>query len=70
MIGVDLHEGMLERAKQKAKEQSLSIEFIEARLHKLAIPVKSSLVFMTGNSFQHFLRMNYRITCYNLSDSI
>lgn len=55
MIGVDLHEGMLERAKQKAKEQMVSIEFILQDCSKLSIPVKSSLVFMTGNSFQHFL---------------
>ncbi len=55
MIGVDLHEGMLERAKQKAKEQRVSIELLRQDCTKLTIPVKSSLVFMTGNSFQHFL---------------
>lgn len=55
MIGVDLHEGMLERAKQKAKEQKLSIEFLQQDCTKLNLPAKSSLIFMTGNSFQHFL---------------
>ncbi|MBE1557193.1 ubiquinone/menaquinone biosynthesis C-methylase UbiE [Filibacter limicola] len=55
MVGVDLHEGMLERAKQKAKKQLVSIEFLLQDCTKLNIPVKSSLVFMTGNSFQHFL---------------
>ena len=55
IIGVDLHEGMLERAKQKAKEQMVSIEFILQDCSQLSIPFKSSLVFMTGNSFQHFL---------------
>ena len=55
LIGVDLHEGMLERAKQKAKEHSVSIEFLKQDCTELAIPVKSELVFMTGNSFQHFL---------------
>ena len=38
MIGVDLHEGMLERAKQKAKEQMVSIEFILQDCSKLSIP--------------------------------
>ena len=55
MVGVDLHEGMLKRAKQKAKEQMVSVEFLLQDCTKLNIPVKSSLVFMTGNSFQHFL---------------
>lgn len=55
MVGVDLHEGMLERAKQKAKEQKLLIEFLLQDCTKLNLSVKSSLVFMTGNSFQHFL---------------
>ncbi|MBO0586918.1 class I SAM-dependent methyltransferase [Sporosarcina sp. E16_8] len=55
MVGVDLHEGMLERAKQKAKVQMVSIEFLLQDCTKLNLPVKSSLVFMTGNSFQHFL---------------
>jgi len=55
MVGVDLHEGMLARAKQKANEQMVSIEFLLQDCTKLTIPEKSSLVFMTGNSFQHFL---------------
>ena len=55
MVGVDLHEGMLDRAKQKAKEQMVSIEFVLQDCTKLNVPVKCSLVFMTGNSFQHFL---------------
>ena len=55
MIGVDLHEGMLARARQKAEEQGVTIEFIQQDCTQLNIPVKSSLAFMTGNSFQHFL---------------
>lgn len=55
MIGVDLHEGMLARARQKAEALKLSIEFIQQDCTELDIPVKTSLVFMTGNSFQHFL---------------
>ncbi|MFS0690164.1 class I SAM-dependent methyltransferase [Sporosarcina sp. 179-K 8C2 HS] len=55
MIGVDLHEGMLARAKLKAAEQGVAIKFVQQDCTQLNIPVKSSLVFMTGNSFQHFL---------------
>jgi SAM-dependent methyltransferase len=55
MIGVDLHEGMLARAKQKAEEGGIPIEFVHQDCTKLNLPVKGSLAFMTGNSFQHFL---------------
>lgn len=55
MIGVDLHEGMLERARQKAEQAEVTIEFVQQDCTQLNLPVKSSLTFMTGNSFQHFL---------------
>ncbi|WP_339252251.1 methyltransferase domain-containing protein [Sporosarcina sp. FSL W8-0480] len=55
MIGVDLHEGMLERARQKAEEQGIAIEFVQQDCTEMNLLVKSSLAFMTGNSFQHFL---------------
>ncbi|WHT48480.1 methyltransferase domain-containing protein [Sporosarcina thermotolerans] len=55
MIGVDLHEGMLARARQKAEEQGIAIDFVQQDCTELNLPVKSSLAFMTGNSFQHFL---------------
>ncbi|MCM3709461.1 class I SAM-dependent methyltransferase [Sporosarcina luteola] len=55
MIGIDLHEGMLERARRKAEQAEVTIEFAQQDCTKLNLPVKSSLAFMTGNSFQHFL---------------
>lgn len=55
IVGVDLHEGMLERAKRKAEKAEVSIEFVQQDCTKLNLPIKSSLAFMTGNSFQHFL---------------
>lgn len=55
MIGVDLHEGMLERARRKAEQAEVSIEFVQQDCTELDLPVKSSLAFMTGNSYQHFL---------------
>lgn len=55
MIGVDLHDGMLTRARQKAEGVGVPIEFVQQDCTELNLPVKSSLAFMTGNSFQHFL---------------
>ena len=55
MVGVDLHAGMLERARQKAQEAGLDIPFYRQDCTKLNLELKSSLIFMTGNSFQHFL---------------
>ena len=39
----------------KSQEQGVTIETIQQDCRQLNIPVKSSLAFMTGNSFQHFL---------------
>jgi ubiquinone/menaquinone biosynthesis C-methylase UbiE len=55
MVGIDLHDGMLNRAKQKAAHEQLSIIFEQQDCTKLELPCKSPLIFMTGNSFQHFL---------------
>jgi 2-polyprenyl-3-methyl-5-hydroxy-6-metoxy-1,4-benzoquinol methylase len=55
MIGIDLHDGMLNRAKQKAAHEQLSIIFEQQDCTKLELPCSSPLIFMTGNSFQHFL---------------
>lgn len=55
MVGVDLHEGMLGQAKEKAQAASLSIEFHQQDCTKLNLPENAPYMFMTGNSFQHFL---------------
>lgn len=54
LIGVDLHAGMLELAKQKAKEQNVHIEWVEQDCTQLDINCKSPLIYMVGNSIQHF----------------
>ncbi|WP_277586609.1 class I SAM-dependent methyltransferase [Psychrobacillus antarcticus] len=54
LIGVDLHAGMLERAKLKAHDQNIKIEWIEQDCTALQLKQKSPLIFMVGNSFQHF----------------
>ncbi|WP_100333610.1 class I SAM-dependent methyltransferase [Bacillus alkalisoli] len=55
MVGIDLHDGMLSRAKQKAAEEHVKIVFEQQDCTQLELPYKSPLIFMTGNSFQHFL---------------
>ena len=55
MVGVDLHGGMLSRAKQKAAHEQLNIIFEHQDCTELDLAYKSPLIFMTGNSFQHFL---------------
>ncbi|EMR07237.1 Cypemycin methyltransferase [Bhargavaea cecembensis DSE10] len=55
VTGVDLHEGMLERAREKAAEQGLPIRFLRQDCRELDLPVSAPLIVMAGNSFQHFL---------------
>ena len=55
ITGVDLHEGMLGLAKEKAQMQGAVIDWHLQDCTKLELQVKSRLIFMTGNSFQHFL---------------
>jgi ubiquinone/menaquinone biosynthesis C-methylase UbiE len=55
IYAVDIHSGMLEYAKQKAKEEQVNIHFYQQDALKLELPVKSNVIYMTGNSFQHFL---------------
>lgn len=55
MIAVDLNEGMLVRARQKSDERGLPIQWHLQDCTQLNLHVKSPFIFMTGNSFQHFL---------------
>ncbi|MCM3086763.1 class I SAM-dependent methyltransferase [Bhargavaea ginsengi] len=55
VTGVDLHEGMLARAREKAAEQGLSVRFLQQDGRALDLPVSAPLIVMAGNSFQHFL---------------
>lgn len=54
LIGVDIHPGMLERAKKKAEDQNVHIEWSQQDCTALQLEVKSPFMFMVGNSFQHF----------------
>lgn len=55
LIGVDLHEGMLEHAAKKSIGLGLPIQWVKQDCSKLALQETSSLIYMVGNSFQHFL---------------
>lgn len=55
LLGVDLNKGMLTRAKEKSKHKNLSIEWVLQDCTSLLLKKKSSFIYMTGNSFQHFL---------------
>ncbi|MDQ0271357.1 class I SAM-dependent DNA methyltransferase [Cytobacillus purgationiresistens] len=55
IIGIDLNEGMLERAKKKSAEKNLSLKWFLQDCSSFMVNVESPFIFMTGNSFQHFL---------------
>ncbi|SHF82017.1 class I SAM-dependent methyltransferase [Ornithinibacillus halophilus] len=55
LIGVDIHRGMLNEAKEKARIQNVSVKWIEQDGTNLELNVKSNFIFTVGNSFQHFL---------------
>ncbi len=55
MIGIDFHEGMLEHARHKSAQEHTDIRWELQNCEELNLDVKSSLIFMVGNGFQHFL---------------
>ena len=54
LIGIDIHEGMLEQAAIKARELNLDIEWLQQDCANFQAGVKSPFMFMVGNSLQHF----------------
>ncbi|QPQ35237.1 class I SAM-dependent methyltransferase [Lysinibacillus sp. JNUCC-52] len=55
LIGVDIHEGMLNEAKKKASNLDLPIKWVEQDCTKLNLTTKSNFIYSVGNTFQHFL---------------
>ncbi|KIL42787.1 hypothetical protein KP77_34170 [Jeotgalibacillus alimentarius] len=53
VLGVDVHQGMLNQAESNAA--GLSIDWIQQDCTRLDLSVKSPLIYSAGNSFQHFL---------------
>ena len=56
VTGVDLAHSMLEHARKKAKEQGLSIRWVEADARSFDLGTQYQFIFITGNAFQAFLR--------------
>jgi 2-polyprenyl-3-methyl-5-hydroxy-6-metoxy-1,4-benzoquinol methylase len=55
VMGIDLAKPMLEHARQKAKAQNLSVEFVNADARDFRLGKQFQFAFMTGNAFQMFL---------------
>ena len=55
VYGVDIHAGMLKYAQEKADDEGLNIHLSVQDCTQLNLPIKSNFIYMTGNSFQHFL---------------
>lgn len=55
VYGVDIDAGMLKYAQHKADTEGLVLQLSVQDCTQLNLPIKSNLIYMTGNSFQHFL---------------
>jgi ubiquinone/menaquinone biosynthesis C-methylase UbiE len=55
LIGIDLNKGMIERAKKKSTSKGLNIQWYLQDCTQFELAVNSNFIYMTGNSFQHFL---------------
>ncbi|MGE7780551.1 class I SAM-dependent methyltransferase [Peribacillus sp. NPDC097264] len=55
VYGVDIDAGMLEYAQKKADAEGHNIHLSVQDCTQLNLPIKSNFIYMTGNSFQHFL---------------
>ena len=55
VYGVDIDEGMLALAEQKAIAEGVTLHLSVQDCTKLALPIQANFMYMTGNSFQHFL---------------
>ncbi len=55
VVGIDIQESMLKKASEKAAKQNVSINWLKKNLTSFNLMEKSPLMYMAGNSFQHFL---------------
>ncbi|MFC5734601.1 class I SAM-dependent DNA methyltransferase [Cytobacillus gottheilii] len=54
LAGVDIHNGMLTKAKQKSDQHGVRIDWREQDCTVLDLQIKSHFIYCVGNSFQHF----------------
>jgi len=55
IVGVDLNEKMLQKAREKTRGRDLPVKWVKQDCSRLHLDLKSPFIFMTGNAFQHFL---------------
>lgn len=55
LLGIDVHQGMLKEAGEKAGKLDIQIDWIKQDCTKLELNVMSRFIYSVGNSFQHFL---------------
>ncbi|MBD8036314.1 class I SAM-dependent methyltransferase [Solibacillus sp. A46] len=55
VYGVDIDQGMLDFARKKALSEDVDIHLSVQDCTQLNLPITSNFIYMTGNSFQHFL---------------
>lgn len=55
VTGVDIMPEMIARARQKAEQQSASVEWIVADARDFHLQKQFPFIYMLGNAFQHFL---------------
>ncbi|MDZ5710703.1 class I SAM-dependent methyltransferase [Jeotgalibacillus haloalkalitolerans] len=55
VMGIDVHNGMLEKAQKKSTVAGVNIDWLQEDCTNLNLEMKSPLIYTVGNSFQHFL---------------
>ena len=65
VYGVDIDAGMLEYAQNKADTKGLNIHLSIQDCTQLNLPIQSNFIYMTGNSFQHFLTNESQDALFN-----
>lgn len=65
VYGVDIDAGMLNYAQNKATNEGVNIDLSVQDCTQLNLPIKSNFIFMTGNSFQHFLTNESQDALFN-----
>ncbi|MGD6795362.1 class I SAM-dependent methyltransferase [Metabacillus indicus] len=55
VMGVDVHKGMLDKARRKSADLGLKIDWIQQDCMNLNLKIRADFIYTVGNSFQHFL---------------
>jgi SAM-dependent methyltransferase len=65
VTGLDLAEPMLQRAREKAVEQQVEVEWVQADCRDFALQRKFGLIFFPANSLLHLLHWHDLQACLN-----